>query len=77
VKKFAQQLGVVSIVREGARAVLKLTQNARVDPNKLLELIAANPQAKFSPTGVLSFPLKEHGPAVIEAIEGLLQQIAA
>jgi transcription-repair coupling factor (superfamily II helicase) len=77
VKKFAQQLGVVSIVREGARAVLKLTQHARVDPNKLLELIAANPQAKFSPTGVLSFPLKEHGPAVIDAIEGLLQRIAA
>ena len=77
VKKFAQQLGVVSIVREGARAVLKLTQHARVDPNKLLQLIAANPQAKFSPTGVLSFPLKEHGPAVIDAIEELLQQIAA
>ena len=49
----------------------------QLDPNKLLELIAANPQAKFSPTGVLSFPLKEHGPAVIDAIEGLLQQIAA
>ena len=73
----AQQLGVVSIVREGARAVLKLTQHAKVDPNKLLELIAANPQAKFSPTGVLSFPLREHGPAVIDAIEELLRGIAA
>src|SRR5207244_12375913 len=77
VKKYAQQLGVVSIVREGARAVLKLTQHARVDPNKLLQLIAANPQAKFSPTGVLSFPLKEHGPALIDAIDELLQQVAA
>jgi transcription-repair coupling factor (superfamily II helicase) len=77
VKKYAQHLGVLSIVREGARAVLKLSQHARVDPNKLLQLIAANPQAKFSPTGVLSFPLKEHGPAVIEAIEGLLHDIAA
>ncbi|MEK6372572.1 MAG: transcription-repair coupling factor [Acidobacteriota bacterium] len=77
VKKYAQHLGVVSIVREGARAVLKLAHNARVDPNKLLQLIAANPQAKFSPTGVLSFPLKDHGPAVIEAIEGLLHGIAA
>src|SRR5437763_6634272 len=76
-KKYAQQLGVVSIVREGARAVLKLTQQARVDPNKLLQLIAANPQAKFSPSGVLSYPLKEHGPAVIDAIEGLLRDIAA
>ena len=77
VKRFAQSLGVVSIVREGARGVVKLTQKAKVDPNKLLQLIAENPQARFTPNGVLSFPLKAHGPAIIEAIEELLQTIAA
>jgi transcription-repair coupling factor (superfamily II helicase) len=77
VKQFAQRLGVISIVREGARGVVKLTQQAKVDPNKLLQLIGENPNVKFSPNGVLSFPLKEHGPEVIDAIEGLLQRIAA
>jgi transcription-repair coupling factor (superfamily II helicase) len=77
VKRFAQSLGVVSIVREGARGVVKLTQKAKVDPNKLLQLIAENPQARFTPNGVLSFPLKAHGAAIIEAIEELLQTIAA
>jgi transcription-repair coupling factor (superfamily II helicase) len=77
VKQFAQRIGVVSIVREGARGVMKLTQTARVDPNKLLELIAQEPQVKFSPNGVLSFPLKTHGPEVIETIEALLRGIAA
>ncbi|MDP9190259.1 MAG: transcription-repair coupling factor [Acidobacteriota bacterium] len=77
VKWFAKHLGVLSIVREGARGVLKLTPHAKIDPNKLLMYISENPQAKFSPNGVLSFPLREHGPEVIHAIEAMLQTLAA
>jgi transcription-repair coupling factor (superfamily II helicase) len=77
VKRFAQQLGVISIVRDGARGITKLSANARVDPNKLLQLIGENPQVKFSPNGVLSFPLQARGVEVITAIEELLHRIAA
>jgi len=77
VKRFAQQLGVVSIVREGGRGVVKLTQRAKVDPNKLLQLINDNPQIRFTPSGALSFPLHAQGPQVIDAINQLLQTIAA
>ena len=77
VKWLAKRLGVSSIVREGARGVMKLTPQAKVDPNKLLRFIGENPQAKFSPNGVLSFPLREHGAEVITAIEQVLQTIAA
>ena len=77
VKRYAQTIGVTSIVREGARVVLKLTQQARVDPNKLLSLINQKPEAKFTPNGVLSVPLREQGHAVINAIEELLTSIAA
>jgi transcription-repair coupling factor (superfamily II helicase) len=77
VKRFAQSIGVVSIVREGARGVARLTPTAKVDPNKLLQLIQHNAQVKFSPNGVLSFPLKEQGPAVIGAIDELLRTLAA
>lgn len=77
VKWFAKQLGVLSIVREGARGVLKLTPHAKIDPNKLLLFIGDNPQAKFSPNGVLSFPLREQGAEVIDAIEGVLRALAA
>ncbi|HUP44836.1 MAG TPA: transcription-repair coupling factor [Thermoanaerobaculia bacterium] len=76
-KRYAQSIGVISIVREGARLVVKLKPAAKVDPNRLLELIQENPQAKFSPNGVLSFPLREHGSAVIDAVEGLLTRVAA
>ena len=56
---------------------MKLTQRAKVDPNKLLQLINDNPQVRFTPNGVLSFPLKAHGPQVIDAVSDLLQTIVA
>jgi len=77
VKQYAQRIGVISIVRDGARCVMKMTQTAKIDPNKLLELIHEDPQVKFSPNGVLSFPLKVQGTDVIDAIEELLRRIAA
>jgi transcription-repair coupling factor (superfamily II helicase) len=77
VKYFAQHLGVTSIVREGARGVMKVTPKARIDPGKLLDLIQQNPNVKFSPNGVLSFPMKATGTEVIDAIEELLHAIAA
>ncbi|HUJ15388.1 MAG TPA: transcription-repair coupling factor [Thermoanaerobaculia bacterium] len=77
VKQRAQQIGVVSITRQGALGVMKLTEKAKVDPNKLMQLIAENPQVRFTPNGVLSFPIKAHGRQVIDAIDDLLQRIAA
>jgi len=77
VKYRAQQLGVISIVREGARAIVKLTPQAKIDPNKLLQLIQENANVKFSPNGVLSLPLRAQGTAVIEEIEQVLLSIAA
>ena len=40
---------MVFIVRDGARGVLKLTEHAKVDPNKLLMFISENPTARFTP----------------------------
>jgi transcription-repair coupling factor (superfamily II helicase) len=76
VKKYAQQLGVVSILRDGRNAVLKLSQQAKVDPNKLLRMIHDDPTIRFSPSGVLHYPLKNQGGAVLDEIEQLLRGIA-
>jgi transcription-repair coupling factor (superfamily II helicase) len=77
VKWFARQMGVLSVVREGARGVVKLTPQAKVDPNKLLMFLSEHPEAKFSPNGVLSFPLRQHGTQVIDEVEGVLRTLAA
>ena len=58
-------------------AVVKLTAQAKVDPNKLLVLIQQDQHVKFSPNGVLTFPLKVQGPEVIDAIEATLRGLAA
>jgi len=77
VKWLAKHLGVLSVVREGARGLVKLTQQAKVDPNKLLVFLSEHPEAKFSPNGVLSFPLRRHGPEVIDEVEDVLRTLAA
>ena len=77
VKRLAQSIGVVSIVREGSRGVMKMTQQAKVDPNKLLNLINESPEVRFTPNGVLSFPLRAQGAEVIEAIEELLRTVSS
>ncbi|HYM60869.1 MAG TPA: transcription-repair coupling factor [Thermoanaerobaculia bacterium] len=76
VKHLAQSLGVISITRDGARGIVKLSPKAKVDPAKLLDLIQADPRIKFSPSGVLSFPLKAQAAEVVDAIEELLGRIA-
>ena len=65
------------VVREGARGVIKLTPKARIDPSKLLAIIQDNPNVKFTPNGVLSFPMKAVGTEVIDVIEGLRHESAA
>ncbi|MBK5259605.1 MAG: transcription-repair coupling factor, partial [Thermoanaerobaculia bacterium] len=77
IKRYAQSLGVLSIVREGARGVMKFSPHAKIDPNRLLSIINQDPQVKFSPNGALSFPLEKQGTGVIDAIEELLQSLAA
>ena len=48
-----------------------------IELDKLLQMMQNDPSMKFSPNGVLSFPLKAQGAAVIDAIEELLKSIAA
>jgi transcription-repair coupling factor (superfamily II helicase) len=77
VKRLAQSLGVVSVIREGSLAIVKLSPTARVDPNRLVEVMQTDNRIKFSPAGVLSLPLGQQGTAIIGEIEAVLESIAA
>ncbi len=57
VRREAERLGVVSIDRAGASLAIKLGEKARVEPDRLLEFLAENRSANFSPTGVLKVRL--------------------
>src|SRR6266850_1472636 len=58
-RQTAETVGVVSIDRTREGIAIKLAENARVAPEKLLELITAREGASFAPSGVLRLELDE------------------
>ncbi len=75
-RRAAEELGVISIDRTPAGAAVKLSEKARVAPEKLLALVAGRAGATFSPGGVLRLELsEEEQDALIETVHGLLLQI--
>jgi len=56
-KTAAQNIGIETIDRRQAIANIKFHKEARVDPEKLMALVAHTPGAQFTPAGVLRMPL--------------------
>jgi transcription-repair coupling factor (superfamily II helicase) len=52
-RKLAERLAVVSIDKTADGIAVKLGENARVLPEKLMQYLGENPSASFSPTGIL------------------------
>jgi transcription-repair coupling factor (superfamily II helicase) len=63
-RKLAEQMLVVSIDRAGGGVAIKLSQNAKVDPDKLMDYLSKNSGASFSPTGILRIDADEEGPII-------------
>lgn len=61
VRREAERLGIVSIDRVGESLALKLGEKARVEPDNLLNFLADNKSANFSPTGVLKVKMEGAG----------------
>jgi transcription-repair coupling factor (superfamily II helicase) len=62
---------VVSIDKAGSQIAIKLSENAKVDPDKLMGYLAINRGASFSPSGILRIDVSEDGPihSAIDALE--------
>jgi transcription-repair coupling factor (superfamily II helicase) len=52
-RKLAEHLYVVSIDKTTTGAAIKLSQNAKIDPEKLMGFLAENEGSSFSPSGIL------------------------
>jgi len=61
-RKLAEQMLVVSIDKAGSGVAVKLSQNARVDPDKLMSYLAENEGSNFSPSGILRIETSDGGP---------------
>jgi transcription-repair coupling factor (superfamily II helicase) len=53
-KRLAESLRVQSIAAKGGELVIRLRRDARVDVEKLIEMVSSRPGASFSPTGILT-----------------------
>ena len=72
-RREASRLGVLSIDREGARLAVKFSDKAKIDPEKLIDMVAAG-DAAFSPSGVLKIQMSADDDAQVFA--GVRQLLA-
>jgi len=56
-KTAAERLGIETVERRGNVVNMKFHAEARVNPERLMQLVAATPGAQFTPAGVLRVPL--------------------
>ncbi len=74
-KRLAESLHVQSIAAKGQRLVLRLRQDSRIDPERLIAWVAQQPGASFSPAGALT--LDQIDPdQVIETAHAVLETLA-
>ncbi|MCA1564667.1 MAG: transcription-repair coupling factor [Acidobacteria bacterium] len=77
-RRTAETVGVLSLDRTPGGIAVKLSEKARVAPEKLLALVGTRPGASFTPNGVLRLDLsEEEADDVIETTHGLLLQISS
>ncbi|HEV8581269.1 MAG TPA: transcription-repair coupling factor [Thermoanaerobaculia bacterium] len=55
-KRLAESLRVQSIAAKAGELVIRLRRDARIDVERLIEMVSSRPGASFSPTGVLTLP---------------------
>jgi transcription-repair coupling factor (superfamily II helicase) len=74
-KRLAESLRVQSISAKRRELVIRLRRDARVDVERLIEIISERPGASFSPSGVLTLPAIG-GQEMVAAATEILRELA-
>ncbi len=72
-RKSAERMRVVSVDKTRDGLAIKLGENARVAPEKLMSFLSENPESSFSPSGILKVAVKEEN--LIETARRVLDTI--
>jgi len=74
-RREASKLAIISIDREGDRLAVKFSEQARINPDKLIAMISEG-AASFTPSGVLKIGLEsQDDAAVFDEVRGLLNHL--
>lgn len=74
-RKSAEEMRIISVDKTANGFAIKFDQNAKVSPDKLMELLANESLYNFSPNGILRVVTNEEN--LIEAARKLLSEISA
>ena len=75
-----ERIGIAQVDRKRAEMQIRFTENAAVDPQHLMRLVARNAKrgAQFTPQGILKYPLTATRPdEVLLEIRELLGNLAS
>jgi transcription-repair coupling factor (superfamily II helicase) len=75
-KRTAESLRVQSISSKGNELIIRLRRDARIDVERLIEMVSSRTGASFSPTGVLTLTASG-GRQMLETARSTLQELAA
>ena len=64
-RKLAEQMRIISIDKTTDGVAIKLAENARVAPEKLMTVLAENEGSNFSPSGILRILLDGQNPLTL------------
>ena len=77
-RRIAEEMRVVSIDRTREGIAFKLNENAKVSPEKLMNLVQSNEDAVFTPNGVLRLPINSRqSQHILDFARQTLQEINA
>ncbi|HYJ91787.1 MAG TPA: TRCF domain-containing protein, partial [Pyrinomonadaceae bacterium] len=72
-RKLAEQMRIISIDKTTDGVAIKLAENARVAPERLMPALSENEGSSFSPSGILRLSLNGQNP--LEFSRQILEQI--
>jgi len=74
-RKLAERMRIVSIDKAANTVAIKLSENARVQPEKLMEILSEREGSSFSPSGILRVDIDSANP--IQMARTVLEQLKA
>jgi transcription-repair coupling factor (superfamily II helicase) len=64
-RKLAEEMRVVSVDKAAGQIAIKMSENARVEPEQLMDFLSKNESASFSPSGILRLNIGDENPLEI------------
>jgi len=74
-KSAAQRLWIQSIERKNETLQIRFHFNAPIDPSQLTQFVSTHPESRFTPSGILSIPVRHNSNGLLPQVRTVLEQL--